>query len=151
MIRPQDGGINCAQSDLAVINYFVCSGPLYFAVCADGSATEIARRCIRLAAAPLKIFEGTRARVANWLPIRPVVSPDSNSRLIGLAGGNDDRFFADWLALVNRFRTNADRVATNYNGVGVIDRIAGKPEITRLRDHAAICEAPNEWRVVFRK
>lgn len=29
-------------------------------------------------------------------------------------------------ALVNRFQTNADRDATNYNGVGLIDRIAAE-------------------------
>lgn len=42
--------------------------------------------------------------------------------------GQRDRSFTDWLAgLVNRFhQTNADRDATNYNGVGVIDRIAGQ-------------------------
>lgn len=60
----------------------------------------------------------------------------TKSRLIGLAGGNERSFLLRLAALVNRFQTNADRDATNYNGVGLIDRIAVElgtaPSLARL-------------------
>ena len=44
-------------------------------------------------------------------------------------GQRERSFLLGSATLVNRFQTNADRDATNYNGVGLIDRTAAELEI----------------------
>lgn len=115
-------------------------GATLFRRSTDGSAELKLHTGLRLtgtaaaASGRLKIFKVTYARATSRRPaaavaVAAVRSLDEES-INRLGWGQRERsFLLGSVTLVNRFRTNADRDATNYNGVDLIDRIAAELEI----------------------